>query len=181
MCVRVEMGKNVRVTVMCISVGVGGMAPFLAVSASAQSLPDAMVIFYVNSPEIQAARADVKIVSEFATQAGAGGQMRVEGKLSLQALTRINMSTDTANFPNYPAFVALNAVQPLYTGGPVTNSTEAPETRITRQGAILTSTEADRDRCGDSLCRRLEARSKLAQSRHDETLLATPCSPRSAS
>jgi outer membrane protein len=108
--------------------------------AMAQSLSDALVTAYLNNPELAAARADVKVLSERAVQERAGGRVRVEGQIGLQAVTRTN-SRPGQNFPNYPTNVTLNAIQPLYTGGQVENATEAAETRITEQEMILTATE----------------------------------------
>jgi outer membrane protein len=110
-----------------------------ATTALAQSLPDVMVRAYLNSPELAASRADVKVFAERAVQARAGGRVRVEGELSLQAVTRSNSLG--GNFPNYPTSVSLGLVQPLYTGGQVENATEAAETRISEQEAALIATE----------------------------------------
>jgi len=109
-------------------------------SVRAQSLPDALVAAYLNSPELAGSRADVKIVSERAVQARAGGRVRVESEINLQAVTRSNASAGQNN-TNYPTSVSLNLIQPLYTGGQVENATEAAETRITEQEAVLLATE----------------------------------------
>jgi outer membrane protein len=98
-----------------------------------------MVTAYLNSPELAAARADVRVLSEQAVQARAGGRLRVEGELSLEAVTQTNSRVQDS--PNYPSIVSLNFLQPLYTGGQVENSTEAAETRITEQEAIYIATE----------------------------------------
>ncbi len=110
-----------------------------SLEAAAQSLPDSMVTAYLNSPELAAARADVKVFSERAVQARAGGRLRVEGELSLEAVTRTNSLG--RNYPNYPTSVSLAFVQPLYTGGQVENATEAAETRISEQEAGLIAIE----------------------------------------
>ncbi len=128
--------RSIRLAVLSVALGaVISVAPALA-----QSLPDAMVTAYLNSPELASARADVYVLSERAVQARSGGRLRVEGELSLQAVTQTN-SGFGRNFPNYPTSVALNVVQPLYTGGQVENATEAAETRISEQEAILIATE----------------------------------------
>jgi outer membrane protein len=111
-----------------------------AAPAMAQSLPDALVTAYLNSPELAAARANIKVFSEQAVQARAGGRLQVEGELSAQAVTQTN-SGPGRSFPNYPTSVALNVFQPLYTGGQVENATEAAEARISEQEAILIATE----------------------------------------
>ena len=129
-------GLGIRFAVLSIALG----AVAAAAPAMAQSLPDTLVTAYLNSPELAAARADVMVLSERAVQARAGGRIRVEGELSLEAVTRTNTGPGTS-FPNYPAGVSLGFVQPLYTGGQVENETEAAETRITEQEVFLIATE----------------------------------------
>lgn len=135
-----NINGRVRLAAFCAALAAGVTAPFIASTGMAQSLPDAMVAAYLNSPELAASRADVKVLSERAVQARAGGRVRVEGELSLEAVTQTN-ARGTQQFPNYPTSVALTAVQPLYTGGQVENATEAAETRITEQEAVLLATE----------------------------------------
>ena len=131
-------GRGIRLAALFAALGaVLGAAPALA-----QSLPDAMVTAYLNSPELAAARADVNVLSERAVQARAGGRVRVEGELSLFAQTQTN-SGPGVSFPNYPASVSLSVVQPLYTGGQVENATEAAEIRISKQDALLIATEQE--------------------------------------
>ena len=131
-------GRGIRLAALSATLGaVLGAAPALA-----QSLPDAMVTAYLDSPELAAARADVNVLSERAVQARAGGRVRVEGELSLFAQTQTN-SGPGVSFPNYPASVSLSVVQPLYTGGQVENATEAAEIRISKQDALLIATEQE--------------------------------------
>ncbi|MCH8166536.1 MAG: TolC family outer membrane protein [Proteobacteria bacterium] len=131
-------GRGIRLAALSAALGaVLGAAPALA-----QSLPDAMVTAYLDSPELAAARADVNVLSERAVQARAGGRVRVEGELSLFAQTQTN-SGPGVSFPNYPASVSLSVVQPLYTGGQVENATEAAEIRISKQDALLIATEQE--------------------------------------
>ena len=130
----------IHAAVFCIALGAAVSTASLATTAMAQSLPDALVNAYLNSPELAAARADVNVLSERAVQARAGGRLRVEGELSLLAVTRTN-SGFGQNSPTYPTSVSLSAVQPLYTGGQVENATEAAETRISKQEAFLIATE----------------------------------------
>ncbi len=132
-----KASRNLHVTVFCGALAAAALSP-LAVLA--QSLPDAMVTAYLNSPELAASRADVRVLSERAVQARAGGRIQVEGELNASAVTRTN-SPPGANFPNYPTSVTLGFSQPLYTGGQVENATEAAETRISEQEAFLIVTE----------------------------------------
>lgn len=122
----------------------------LAGPAAAESLADALVAAYRNSPEIAAARADLKALSERAVQARAGGRPIVRGDLSLEAdvSEQVDRSglfggggDDDRYELDFPSSVALTVTQPLYTGGQVANATEAAETRIAEQEAILIVTE----------------------------------------
>ena len=116
--------RGIRLTALFAALGaVLGAAPALA-----QSLPDAMVTAYLDSPELAAARADVNVLSERAVQARAGGRVRVEGELSLFAQTQTN-SGPGVSFPNYPASVSRSVVQPLYSRGLVAKDTAAPQYR----------------------------------------------------
>lgn len=136
-----ETGKKARLAAFCVALGAGVAAPFLAGTGAAQSLPDALIAAYLNSPELAASRADVKVQSERAVQARAGGRVRVESELSVGAVAKSNVGPLGPDYPNFPNSVSLTAVQPLYTGGQVENATEAAETRITAQEAILLATE----------------------------------------
>ncbi|HUF87970.1 MAG TPA: TolC family outer membrane protein [Thermohalobaculum sp.] len=115
--------------------------------AAAGSLADALVAAYRNSPELAAARADVKILSERAVQARAQGRLRVEGNLSneISLFERSRGSSAVAGGDRFdfafPSSVSLGFTQPLYTGGQVENATEAAETRISAQEAALVATE----------------------------------------
>ena len=95
----VATGRGIRFAVL--SVALGAVIP--AAPAMAQSLPDALVTAYLNSPELAAARADVKVLSERAVQARAGGRVRVEGELSLAAVTQTNSAPDRISPTTRPA------------------------------------------------------------------------------
>jgi outer membrane protein len=116
------------------------MSPPLTKSANAQSLSDALVTAYLNNPELAATRTDVKVLAERAVQERAGGRVRVEGQLGLQAVTQ-SSTRPGQDSTNFPTNVSLNAIQPLYTGGQVQNATEAAETRVTAQEVIVVATE----------------------------------------
>lgn len=108
--------------------------------AEAESLADVMVEAYLNSPEIAGQRANVKVASEQAVQARAGGRVNVDGTIE------IGVEATDSNIRNglvYPTSLQLTAIQPLYTGGQVENATEAAETRITAQEAVLVATEQE--------------------------------------
>ena len=132
-----ELSRHYRSMALCVAlVAVAAMA-LPGAPARAQSLSDTLVSAYLNSPELAAARANVKVFSERAVQARSGGRVRVEGQLSFEALTQSNDLTGV----RFPSTASLSVVQPLYTGGQVENATEAAETRITAQEATLISTE----------------------------------------
>ncbi len=89
----------------------------------AETLADAMVMAYRNSPELDTGRANVRVLSEQAIQARAQGRLQVQGTINL-----------TSQFQNlrefiYPTTLQLDVTQPLYTGGQVENATEAARTR----------------------------------------------------
>jgi len=135
-----ESGRAVQAGALCVALAAASSSGFVG-QAAAQSLADTMVAAYLNSPELAAGRADVKVSSERAVQARAGGLVRVEGQLSAEAFTRTNANQSAARVPNYPTAMSLTVIQPIYTGGQVENQTEAAETRITAQEAVLTATE----------------------------------------
>jgi len=108
-------------------------------TVQAQSLADAMATAYKTSPRLAVARSDVKVFSERAVQARSFGRLQVEGQMSFEAL----LLDDARKNLRYPTIMALNAVQPLYTGGQVENSTEAAEKRITAREALLLATEQE--------------------------------------
>lgn len=96
-------------------------------SARAESLADALVDAYLTSPEIAAQRATIRVASEAAVQARAGGRVSVLGQIDLELQTNA-ASDDAFTIPNS---LNLSIVQPLYTGGRVENETSAAERRIT--------------------------------------------------
>ncbi|MEM1277806.1 MAG: TolC family outer membrane protein, partial [Pseudomonadota bacterium] len=103
----------------------------------AESFADALAEAYLNSPELANQRANVKVASESAVQARAGGRVSVTGSASLQ--TR----TSTLDEFDMPSSLNLTLVQPIYTGGQVANTTTAAERRITAQEALLEDLEQD--------------------------------------
>ncbi|MEM7686728.1 MAG: TolC family protein, partial [Pseudomonadota bacterium] len=119
----------------------GGLVAVIAISTvftgpvRAETLADAMVMAYRSSPELVTARANVKVLSEQAVQARAGGRLQVSGTL--------NVTTQFLDLEQFvfPTTLQLDVTQPLYTGGQVENATEAAETRITAEEARLIATE----------------------------------------
>jgi len=122
--------------------GTAGLAATMLLAGAsgtgrAQSLADAMVEAYLNSPSLAAARSDVKIFAERTIQQRAQGRARVEGDLTFQQLTRDNDGFGL----QYPITMALNLTQPIYSGGQVSNSTEAARQRTTVREALLVGAE----------------------------------------
>ncbi len=107
----------------------------------AESLADVMVEAFLNSPDLQAQRSDVKIASELAVQARAAGRIQVTGEIGLDFEISDGPGFAGNDNPVFPTTLQLIATQPLYTGGQVENTTEAAETRITVEQAVLTATE----------------------------------------
>ena len=104
-------------------------------AASAETLADALVRGYKNSPELDAGRANVRVFSEQAVQARSGGRPTVQGT--------VNLTTQFLGLEDFifPTTLQLDVTQPLFTGGQVENATEAAETRITAEEARLVVTE----------------------------------------
>ncbi len=103
--------------------------------ARAETLADAMVAAVLNSPELEQARANVKVLAERAIQARSQGRLQVDGTVNLTA-----RFVDLQDFA-YPNTMQLDVIQPLYTGGQVANATEAAKTRMTAQEARVVATE----------------------------------------
>ncbi|MEM1344988.1 MAG: TolC family outer membrane protein [Pseudomonadota bacterium] len=108
----------------------------------AESLADVMVEAWTNSPDLRNQRAQIRVASENAAIARAGGRPTVQGDIAL-GVERSNAPGFTVSGGEvvFPTTLALTATQPLYTGGQVFNQTEAAEKRITVQEAVLVSTE----------------------------------------
>jgi outer membrane protein/adhesin transport system outer membrane protein len=94
------------------------MAVLLAFSpaAWAQSLQETLVRAYSNSPSLEAARAQARAVDEAIPQALAGYRptVRVTGTISNN---RASLEPFGLNLYRQPKTLALDAVQPLYSGG----------------------------------------------------------------
>ncbi|MFK7942437.1 MAG: TolC family outer membrane protein [Paracoccaceae bacterium] len=107
----------------------------LSSAASGETLADAFVMAYKNSPELSAGLANVRVLSEQAVQAASGGRPQVQGT--------INLTSQFLNLEEFifPTTMQLDVTQTIYSGGQVENATEAAETRITAEQARLITTE----------------------------------------
>lgn len=102
-------------------------AAIFAPPVAAGTLPDALVEAVTASPDLLAARADARVLTERAVQARSRGRIQIEGAVSVEAeSTRYDPVL-------YPTTFELSATQPLYTGGQVANATEAALTRLSAQ------------------------------------------------
>lgn len=128
-------GWRVRAAVAVSALALAVAAYPAGDARAGENLADVMVEAYLNSPDITAQRADIKIASENAVQARAGGRLNVTGTIGLEAEAR---DGDNAVFPTT---LSLIATQPLYTGGQVENATEAAEQRIIAEEVVLKATE----------------------------------------
>lgn len=112
-----------------LSPAIGGGA------ARAETLADVLVAAVLSSPELEQARANVKVLAERAIQARSQGRVQVDGTVNLTA-----RFFELEDF-TYPNTMQLDVIQPLYTGGQVANATEAAKTRMTAQEARVVATE----------------------------------------
>ncbi|MGF1552042.1 MAG: TolC family outer membrane protein [Paracoccaceae bacterium] len=105
--------------------------------AAAQSLADTLVTAYRNSPDLAGARSSVVIADELAEQARAQRRPDINGSAEL------SVRFDEFNDVVYPTSLALTLNQALYTGGQITNTISAAETRTEAQILGLEATEQD--------------------------------------
>ena len=115
-------------TALLPAIGGGG-------AARAETLADALVAAVLTSPELQQARANVKVLAERVIQARSQGRLQVDGTINLTARF---FELEEFTLPNT---MQLDVIQPLYTGGQVANATEAAKTRMTAQEARVVATE----------------------------------------
>ena len=73
-----KTGGAVQSAIVCFSLVAATSVLSFSNQAAAQSLPDAMVAAYHNSPELAAARANVKVSSELAVQARSFGRALIQ-------------------------------------------------------------------------------------------------------
>lgn len=124
-----------RIRRVCGIVAAALCSTALSSAAFAESLADAFVMAYKNSPELAAGQANVRVFSELAVQARAGGRPQVQGTINVTS-----QFLDLERFI-FPTTLQLDVTQTLYSGGQVENSTEAAETRISAEEARLLATE----------------------------------------
>jgi len=134
-----------RGLVLAWAIGLAGAGTSAGVQA--ESLADVMVEAWRNSPELAQQNAQVKVASERAAQARAGGRPTVTGQFGVDVekqnapLPAFGTSTDEFSDEQFPTTLQLNIDQPLYTGGQVANRTSAEERRISAEEAVLIATE----------------------------------------
>lgn len=137
---RTRFARRLRTTALAAALAaVLGAAPGpMGGSARAESLADVMVEALLNSPDVQAQLAQIKVASETAVQARAQGRINITGNIGLD----IDFTdAETATGTSFPTTLSLTVIQPLYTGGQIANQTEAAETRIDVQEVVLDGVE----------------------------------------
>ncbi|MEM1385617.1 MAG: TolC family outer membrane protein [Pseudomonadota bacterium] len=125
-------------TKSALSAGAIGACAALSIAivpARGETLADAMVTAYLNSPEVASQRATIKTFSELAVQERSGNRPTVSGTASFTS------ELDDFDQVEFPTTLSLNLTQALYTGGQVENAIEAAETRLTSQDVLLLATE----------------------------------------
>lgn len=116
---------------------------FLSVSASAQSLDEALAAAYVNNPTLAAARAALRATDEEVPQALSGWRPTVSlsGYSGTAAIRSPSSSGTNKGQHRDPKSVELSVEQPLYQGGRTVAATRKAENRVDAARARLAATE----------------------------------------
>src|SRR6218665_606593 len=137
--------RSFRIFVFCISFSAallaggahaGAQDTDAGVSVFTQSLADA----YLNNPELEAARAELRSVDETYAQAMAGYRPQVSGEVSYTSSRYDGEMFDTHSDPKD---IVLAVRQPLYRGGSTQANVEVSNNQIKAQRARLQVTEQD--------------------------------------
>jgi len=116
---------------------------FLGVSASAQSLEEALAAAYVNNPTLSAARAALRATDEEVPQALSGWRPTVSlsGYSGTAAIRSPSSGGTNKGQHRDPKSAELSVEQPLYQGGRTVAATRKAENRVEAARARLASTE----------------------------------------
>ena len=106
------------------------------VSAFSRALAEA----YLNNPELEAARAELRGVDETYAQAMSGYRPQVSGEVSY---TSTHYNGDLFDSHSDPKDIALALRQPLYRGGSTQANVKVSSNQIKAQRAVLQLTEQD--------------------------------------
>lgn len=111
--------------------------------AAAQTLTDALAATYMNNPQINAARAQLRSTDEGVPQALSGNRPQVSATLSGGATgTRIYGSRTTrGGYGDYPISIGVQLTQPLFDGFQTPNSVRQAEASVRAQRESLRNTE----------------------------------------
>ncbi|WP_375398420.1 TolC family outer membrane protein [uncultured Sphingomonas sp.] len=117
------------------------MTALAAIPAAADTLRDALVAAYKTNPALAADRAGVRALDENVPIARSGGlpSVRATGNYTENVLS----SGDSLFAPAREAQAGTQLVVPVYTGGRVTGSVRAAETRVDAGRAQLRGSESD--------------------------------------
>lgn len=136
--------RSLRIFVFCVSFSAAllaggahaGAQDAEGVSVFTQSLADA----YLNNPELEAARAELRSVDETYAQAMSGYRPQVSGEVSYTSSRYDGEMFDTHSDPKD---IVLAVRQPLYRGGSTQANVEVSHNQIKAQRALLQVTEQD--------------------------------------
>ncbi len=112
-------------------------------SATAQTLEEALVQTYQTNPTLSAARAQLRATNERVPQALSGWRPSVEATGSTGKAIDDDVRPTRGDEGRTPASADLTVTQPLYRGGSTVAGTERAENEVLAQRARLASTEQD--------------------------------------
>jgi len=114
--------------------------------AAAETLQDALSTSYVNNPQLQAERANLRAVDEGVPQALSGWRPVVQftGSAGLQSVENTPPAAPSVlpHFISQPKTVDLNVTQPVYQGGGTVARTTAAEQSVEAERARAIATES---------------------------------------
>ena len=119
------------------------LAAFMAGTANADTLREALVSSYNNNPTLTGQRESLKATDATVAIAKAAGRPQVTGQVGINRnlATSGILDTGTGHAPTLSATANLSL--PVYTGGAVKNSVRAAKTRVEADRATLRAVEGD--------------------------------------
>jgi outer membrane protein len=116
--------------------------------ASAQTLTDALAAAYMNNPNLNAARAQLRSVDEGVPQALSNYRPQINGTISGGAIGTNSRLVTSKNRPNgkagsgtYPVSFGLTLVQPIFRGFQTQNTVSSAESSVLAQREVLRDSE----------------------------------------
>ena len=110
-------------------------------SASAETLTEALVLAYQNSPVLSAAQAKLRVTDEGVSQALAGWRPTVTAQGTVEE--RYGDSFTGGGDFTTPRSISGTVAQPLFRGGRTVSSTRAAESEVAAERARLVASEQD--------------------------------------